>query len=409
MHEPPAERMQRPVLRTQPARASDSEPGADRKTPAFRKSAEAVWQPPDDDSPFEIVARTAWPEPTQAPSSGDDWREYDPARRREPLPQLDHERQGGLQLSAHRLEDFDERAASLPDNLPRVAQASITIEQCVPSSVDVAAVLEYTLRVENTGDRVVNGVVLVHRLPADVLLVDADPPGEPAGGSANDSPWIVRWKFPELRPERAQVIRVQVIPERQGIVEGRSTVRAGCSVQDTTAVRQPVATAADRETRSHDRRQQIPKQHSTASRSSQTPQVRLPLAMQVRSPKRAESGSGVETLFIVCNTGLEPIRNVQIRMHLDGMLQHHRGQRLYYSIGLLHVGQTRVIRLWTTAKNAGTAISHVELRAGDAVVSRGTSRMQVVDTRRQGTLRPAIVPVPQMRVERPPIMVWSDL
>jgi len=234
-------------------------------------------------------------------------------------------------------------ATPAPSSPSNTAAALVSVEVVGPEQVSLGQPLTHEIVVRNAGSRNVTEVHVEEPLPAGARLLHAEPAGQTIGDR-------VTWNLGSLEPGAERRLKVEVQPAAAGDMQLRPFIT-----------------------------------YQTSGLQTQVVQPQLSVEMTADRDKTTCGGRIAFTVRL-SNHGKTLIRGIKLYDQLPPGLRHPAGQLVGISrFGDLQPGESRTIKLETTAVQAGQFSNEVVAQADGGVEAR--ARVSLVVTELSLSLR----------------------
>ena len=263
--------------------------------------------------------------------------------------------------------DLESRISVTPGVL--VSRQDLRIEKTVPPR---SATGEVTMQITitNLARNAIDGLLVRELLPSGTKVRGHFP-----AGILRDA--TLTWLVSDLQPQEEQILRFTVIPADDPI-EGRDTLfESQTEVSALTAV-------TTRTVVTEEMFQPAPSRPTRPTSGTRPPEITLApkLRLRIAEPESAAvPGVWTTVMFRISNTGNTSAQDVQLRVNLDEILDHHAlsdddlDRHLDAPLSRIAPGETLDFELAVKPRRTGEAVSTAELLFGDQQLDVQTFRL----------------------------------
>jgi len=236
-------------------------------------------------------------------------------------------------------QDYLTGEATIHQRAPRGSQRpQLQIEKRAPNNAVLGQPLVYEIVVRNHGQAAAHQVVVQDRIPAGSRLSGTIPRAELLDKKLN-------WKLGTIEPGQEQIIKVRVVPTKEGEIGSIATVNFVAEVAAQTMITAPK------------------------------------IDFELLGPPQARLGEPVVFSFRVANNGSGNASGVVIRNLLPPELKHSGGNDLEYEVGDLPAGKSLDVKLTLTAARLGNAVNRAILSAAGGLSTESTAPIEIVGSK----------------------------
>ncbi|MEX0793960.1 MAG: hypothetical protein WD045_12550, partial [Pirellulaceae bacterium] len=198
---------------------------------------------------------------------------------------------------------------------------SLSLEKIAPPEIQIGKKATFELVLQNVGQVEARQVVVRDMVPAGTSLISTSPEAQAAADGS------LVWQIDSLSPGEKKLLKMELMPEKEGDVGSVATVSFATMASVKTTVTRP----------------RLSIQQDGASKVLVGDQLRIAVTLN--------------------NPGTGPASGVVIEANVPSGFTHQAGNELEFEIGTLKPGETRQLELNLTAAQAARTVNRLVVRA----------------------------------------------
>ena len=212
---------------------------------------------------------------------------------------------------------------------------SVTIQKLAPEEIQVGRRCTFAIRIQNTGQRTAQGVVINDEIPLGTELVGTSPRASVSGAK-------VVWDIGTLSVGEERTVEMEVIPTEEGELGSVASVSFA------------------------------------AQASAKARCTRPELALRLSSKPQVHAGDEQIVQVEVSNPGSGEATGVMLLQSVPEGVSHEAGPALEFEVGALAPGESRSLELILTAESAGKISNVMTARADAGLQVRASCEFEVI-------------------------------
>lgn len=198
---------------------------------------------------------------------------------------------------------------------------SLSLEKIAPPEIQIGKKATFELLLQNVGQVEARQVVVRDMVPAGTSLVSTSPEAHAAADGS------LVWQIDSLSPGEKKLLKMELMPEKEGDVGSVATVSFATMASVKTTVTRPR------------------------------------LSVQQDSAPKVLVGDQLRIAITINNPGTGPASGVVIEANVPSGFAHPAGSELEFEIGTLKPGETRQLELTLSAEQAARTVNRLVVRA----------------------------------------------